>query len=111
MNPKVLLAAASAALAIPHSALAQAPPQRWLYDTGLAWQNAGTQPTIGYDNTAYFCCSDGALYAINPNGSLKWKFTEAGAQGYYPAITSQFGNHAPVHTGLKLFQVVRTFSG
>ena len=66
------------------SATAQTPPQNWLFDTGRDYPASGTQPAIGYDNTVYFNCNDQRLYAINPNGTLKWKF----ALGYSssPAI-------------------------
>jgi len=85
MKSKALLVIASA-LILAHTMHGQSPPQRWLFDTGRTYQNAGTQPAVGYDGTVYFSCSDGALYAINPNGTRRWAFTQAGGQGYSPAI-------------------------
>jgi outer membrane protein assembly factor BamB len=40
----------------------------------------GFRPTIGPDGTIYFQDVDGHLYALRPNGSVKWIF-----QGGYPA--------------------------
>ncbi len=84
MKPIALLVAVSVIM-LAHIASAQAPPQRWLFDVGTTYPNTGSQPAVGYDNTVYFSCGDGALYAINPNGTLHWTFTEAGS-GYSPAI-------------------------
>jgi outer membrane protein assembly factor BamB len=41
-------------------------------------------PAIGADGTIYFGGTDGNLYAVNPNGSLKWFYPASG--GGSPAI-------------------------
>ena len=46
-------------------------------------------PSIGPDGTIYFGSTDGYLYAVYPNGTLKWKFKSEnfiGNMGDHPAI-------------------------
>jgi outer membrane protein assembly factor BamB len=48
-----------------------------------------SSPAIGGDGTIYAGSSDGKLYAINPNGTLKWQFSAGGSSTYFsssPAI-------------------------
>ncbi len=33
-----------------------------------------SSPVLGEDGTIYFECYDGKLYALNPDGTLKWAF-------------------------------------
>ncbi|MCP4347378.1 MAG: PQQ-binding-like beta-propeller repeat protein [Desulfobacterales bacterium] len=43
---------------------------KWTYGIGT---NSSSPPAVGADGTIYFGANDG-LYAIYPNGTLKWKF-------------------------------------
>ena len=43
----------------------------WKYKTDSSVESS---PTIGADGTIYIGSHDGNLYALNPGGSLKWKF-------------------------------------
>lgn len=45
-----------------------------------------SSPVIDAKETVIVGCSDGKLYAINPNGSLKWTFSTGGAVRSSPAI-------------------------
>jgi len=55
---------------------------KWKYETG---DDINSAPAIGSDGTIYVGSEDHYLYAINPNGILKWKFkTEGGVNS--PAI-------------------------
>lgn len=67
---------------------------KWYY---LVNNNNGTPrsiPIIGYDGTIYFTCnispSTGKLFAINPNGSLKWSsdILEGNVDSTLPIIVS-----------------------
>jgi outer membrane protein assembly factor BamB len=64
---------------------------KWSYDTGS--QLARSSPAIGADGTVYvgssvnrFSTIIKKLYAINPDGSLKWSYTTGGAVWSSPAI-------------------------
>ncbi len=39
--------------------------------TGGFWE---ASPVVGGDGTIYFSASDGFIYAVRPNGTLKWKY-------------------------------------
>ncbi len=56
----------------------------WTYTLGGAifWSS----PAIAEDGTIYFGCQDGYLYAINPDGSLKWTYVTYGEILSSPAI-------------------------
>ena len=45
-----------------------------------------SSPVIGEDGTLYFGCLDSNLYAINPDGTLKWTFKTNGRIQSSPAI-------------------------
>jgi outer membrane protein assembly factor BamB len=47
-----------------------------------------SSPAIAPDGTIYIGSGNGALYAINPNGTLKWKYETGGALPASPAIGS-----------------------
>lgn len=54
-------------------------------------QNAGSiylesSPAIGADGTIYAGSSDGGLYAVSPNGTLKWRFQAGNSIGSSPAV-------------------------
>lgn len=44
---------------------------KWIFETGSDGIEAS--PTIGEDGTIYFGANDGYLYAVNEDGTLKWK--------------------------------------
>ena len=48
---------------------------KWKFAIGY---NEMASPVVGADGTIYVGSSDNNLYALNPNGILKWKFAEAG---------------------------------
>jgi len=58
--------------------------QRWSYFTGQHIIYAS--PVIDADSTIYIGSSVGALFALNPNGTLKWSFLTGGGICSTPAI-------------------------
>jgi outer membrane protein assembly factor BamB len=56
---------------------------KWTFDLG--WQQRS--PTIGSDGTIYVSSLDSNLYAINPDGTLKWKFKAAARFESVPALS------------------------
>jgi outer membrane protein assembly factor BamB len=66
------------------------PTYQWSYQTG---DGVASSPSIGPDGTIYvgtgwywFQTTDSALYALNPDGSLKWKFSAGSGIFSSPAI-------------------------
>ncbi len=52
------------------------------------WVEAGTSPTIGQDGT--ICAGWSKLYAVNPDGSVKWVFDSAGGiEGGTPCTSKE----------------------
>lgn len=51
------------------------PHLKWKFDTGNGIESA---PVIGSDGTIYTGTFSDYFYAINPDGTLKWKFTRIG---------------------------------
>ncbi|HZX44244.1 MAG TPA: PQQ-binding-like beta-propeller repeat protein [Candidatus Nanoarchaeia archaeon] len=47
---------------------------KWTFDTNDGIESS---PTIAEDGTVYFGSHDGYLYALNPDGTLKWKYKPA----------------------------------
>lgn len=47
---------------------------KWVFETG---EGIESSPTIAEDGTIYFGSHDGYLYALNAEGTLKWKFKPA----------------------------------
>ena len=45
---------------------------KWTYETGAGIESS---PTIASDGTIYIGSHDNKLYALNPDGTLKWKFS------------------------------------
>jgi outer membrane protein assembly factor BamB len=65
---------------------AQTDNVRWTYTSGGP---VFSSPVIGGDGTLYFGSNDSKLYAVNPDGSLKWSSSSlAGAIVSSPAIAS-----------------------
>jgi PKD repeat protein/methionine-rich copper-binding protein CopC len=58
----------------------------WKYSTGGAI-SSDSSATIGADGTIYIGSTDKKLYALNPDGTLKWTFTTGGSV-YTPTIGS-----------------------
>ena len=65
----------------------------WSYKTGNAIHTA---PAIGDDGTIYVSSDDHFLYALNPDGSLKWKY-ETGDVLSSPAV----GSDGTIYVGSK----------
>lgn len=55
---------------------------KWKYQTGYT----AFTPAIGADGTIFTASADNYLYALNPDGSLKWRFNPGGALQSFPAI-------------------------
>jgi outer membrane protein assembly factor BamB len=68
-----------------------------------------SSPAIGNDGTIYIGCLDGKLYAINPNRSLKWRFSTGDSIGSSPII----GNDGVICFGSfdKSFYVLNPING
>lgn len=65
-------------------AYSQEPKHLWAFDIS----DRVTSPSIGDDGTLYFGSDGGQLYALAPDGNLKWKFATGGGIRTSPAITS-----------------------
>ena len=66
---------------------------KWSYPAGVSY----ACPAIGADGTIYVGSSDANVYALNPDGTLKWNFTTGGEIQGSPAIgadgTIYIGNY------------------
>ena len=60
----------------------------WTYTAGTSLNVLGGSPVIGSDGTVYEGSYDGKLYAINPDGTLKWSYASGGRIYGSPAIGS-----------------------
>lgn len=75
--------------------------QNWVYLTG---GDIESSPALAADGTIYFGSRDGHLYALHPNGTLRWRFP-TGGKVYSPAlggdgtiyVGSEDGNLYAVH--------------
>ncbi|MEJ5358110.1 MAG: PQQ-binding-like beta-propeller repeat protein [Desulfobacterales bacterium] len=75
--------------------------QNWAYLTG---GNIESSPAAAADGTIYFGSGDGHLYALNPNGALRWRLA-TGGRVYSPTVAgggtiyvgSEDGNLYAVH--------------
>ncbi|MEA1996079.1 MAG: PQQ-binding-like beta-propeller repeat protein [Gemmatimonadota bacterium] len=56
--------------------------QKWTYNVPGGCSVAA----VGDEGTIYFCCQDGCLYALNPDGTLKWRFLPGGWSNGVPVI-------------------------
>lgn len=74
----------------------ETPTIRWTFAMG---DRVGTSPAIAEDGTIYIVSVDGYLYAVNPNGTEKWRLYIHGG-GSSPAIgadgTIYVGDYAPL---------------
>ena len=48
----------------------------------------GSSPAVAADGTVYVGSGDDYLYAINPDGSLKWRYQTGGYVGSSPAVAA-----------------------
>jgi outer membrane protein assembly factor BamB len=67
----------------PYSCPAGIPYEKWSVQT-KGW--VYSSPAIGADGTIYLGSGDGALYAINPDGTIKWRFWTEDEVHSSPAI-------------------------
>lgn len=59
----------------PYATNIEEPYVKWKFDTGNGVESS---PAIGSDGTIYVGTFSDNFYAINPDGTLKWKFTREG---------------------------------
>ncbi len=57
----------------------------WVFDTGDTFKIRVASVVIGGDTTIYFTSPDSFLFAIRPDGSLKWQYKTKGIP-YFPGI-------------------------
>ena len=62
---------------------AQTPTQKWAFPTSDYLE---TQVTIAADGTVYLSAAYGAVYGLDPNGTLKWAFATGGSVYSSPAV-------------------------
>jgi outer membrane protein assembly factor BamB len=60
---------------------------KWRYFTSV-YREIKSSPAIGSDGTVYFGSLNDTLYALNPNGTLKWSYSTNGDIYSSPAIGS-----------------------
>jgi outer membrane protein assembly factor BamB len=76
------------AWSLPHSIIIKSPDTLRIWRLRLA-DSASTMsssPAIGTDGTVYVGSSDGSLYAVNPDGTIKWRFLTGGSIEASPLI-------------------------
>ena len=68
-------------------------PLKWRYQIGA---QVNSSPAIGFDGTVFVGSTDGYLYAINPGGTLKWRY-----QTLYSGETSSpaIGSDGTIYVG------------
>lgn len=72
--------------------------ERWTFGFGHpADHNVWTDPAIAKDGTVYVGCDDTYLYAINPDGSLRWRFKNLGRE--YMRSSPNIGEDGTVYIG------------
>ncbi|GEM_PF-6518967 len=65
----------------------QQPKLKWEFiNPDKRWWPPGKSLALGEDGTIYVGAADSAMYAINPNGTLRWKFHTGGEVWSTPAI-------------------------
>ncbi len=78
------------------SAGPESPALKWVYqveDAGFA------APVVGLDDVIYAGCGDGALYAINTDGTLRWRFETGDSILSSPAIAPDGAVHVVSEDG------------
>ncbi len=76
-----------------HRGPSSRPSRKWTYQTGA---RVFASPVAGHDGTVYVGSLDGQFVALNPDGSLKWRY--AAGQKIYPSAlvvgsSIVFGTH------------------
>ncbi|MFV2067642.1 MAG: PQQ-binding-like beta-propeller repeat protein, partial [Pirellulales bacterium] len=74
----------------------QTATQQWALRTG---DKAPTSAAIGADGTIYVGVHDKHLYAIHPDGSLKWRFPTVATMGSCPALGADGMIYVPDRAG------------
>lgn len=76
------------------------------FDLGVVWST----PIIDYNSTIYFgtLSSDTALYAIYPNGTMKWRYQANGLIWGTPAIAENGDIYCATWGGLGYLQAITT---
>jgi len=78
------------------------PSPTWTYQTGA---RVFASPVVGHDGTVYVGSLDGQFVALNPDGSLKWRYS-AGQKIYPSALVAGssiiFGTHQQELVSLSL---------
>ena len=69
----------------------ESPAQKWAFVTG---EGIGALPVIGIDGTVYIGSDDNNFYAINQDGSLKWKLPNK-----VTASTAALGSDGTIYAG------------
>jgi len=64
----------------------EAPELKWKYQLGA--EPGWVEPVFASDGTLYIGSRDGAVYALNPDGTLKWRFELEGLSGHEPLVMS-----------------------
>ncbi|MGB8331143.1 MAG: PQQ-binding-like beta-propeller repeat protein [Polyangiales bacterium] len=76
-----------------HRGPSVSPSPRWTYETGA---RVFASPVVGHDGTIYVGSLDGQFVALDPDGSLKWRYS-AGQKIYPSALIAGasiiFGTH------------------
>ena len=69
---------------------------KWRFSTG--WWDTQTQssPALGADGRIYVGAQDGYFYALNPNGTLAWRFAAASPVQQHPVV----GSDGTVYVGM-----------
>ena len=82
---------------------------RWRFQ--LASQYASHRPVIGADGTIYVYDVGGFLYALNPNGSLRWIFDVNTTGGHYELGPPAIGQDGTIYIPASLPNGAGTFPG
>jgi hypothetical protein len=82
---------------------------RWRFQ--LASQYASHRPVIGADGTIYVYDVGGFLYALNPNGSLRWIFDVNTTGGFYELGPPALGLDGTIYIPASLPNGAGTFPG
>jgi outer membrane protein assembly factor BamB len=61
---------------------------KWVFRTPGELGAGYSSPVVGPDGTIYIGCADDALYAVNADGSLRWRFQTGGNVYSTPSLAS-----------------------
>jgi outer membrane protein assembly factor BamB len=71
----------------------ETPTLKWIYEI----EGIGSSPAISADGTIYLAALDEYVYAINPDGSEKWRFLRSG--GGIPSSSPAIGVDGTIYVG------------